>query len=1029
MVYEEMKRGIKSADFESAELAYRQLAMVAPGTDEFKKLGTTLKTAGRLWTEASGAYDGERYEEAGEKLDELLTIAPECTTARERLVECGKLGSITDRLERQVTKARGLLAAKDYAACLKTLDSLAGEDLGKLAGEVKTMRAAAEEGSEKTGVTAQLARLDAALAGGDIAAIKKDVLDFRPAANDFVIGFESRTRELLDSGLEISAWEHQVEDVTIERSADGVARSARVQATCRFELGAPRLEKKLTGSVPVALGFNRVEGRWLLASVAAAGQAEARPTGAAPAAPGQVTGKVAAIRGDIITIDRGRDHGVADGMVFDIYEESRVVRLPLSKETVFVEERPAASVEAVRVGAKSSQCAFLPGTDPEAAKKVKAGMLAASSRVKKVRREFPVLLELKSSAPAAAAGRKLKMSLDLKPVEGVFVSYRWSADGGLLGSARTAAPKATWTAPAAAGDYKITVTCIAPSGRKEARSVTVKSTGTAAKPPAAYALVDRLGAPGLLDECRDIAFDEAGRAYVLDGRKRRVVILDPEFRVQSVSASYAGALDFSRIAARGGVLYCLDGRSGSVKRYSLAGGENFFAKEAGKAIGGKGTGNGRMRSPVDLEVAPSGEVYVLDAESGAPSVQVFGAKGEYLQSFGSAAAGPGALDSPVALTLDAAGAVHVLDAGRRGVISFKNGRPAGSFACAAKDAKLVKLVDLTYDPATDSLLVLEAGSGQATVWSPGGARRGNLTLGLKRPGPGHPEDPTRMAAGPAASALIAGGEGQLLDRFATDGTFLGRLGGEPLSESCKIAAGPDGGFFALDTRAALVRGFDRDGWLVSEFGGRKTFPRAVDLVVDQSGQVYVLDSSQYTVKVFDAQGRPAGAYGRRGRPPEGLDDPIDLATDGAGLLAVLCYQAQNSIFHYALGEQKRPAVFPAEKGATPKPQALAVDAEGRTFLLGKSGQVDVWSRAGTRQGSWPISFRQATDIVASAGRVFVLDSREKKLFVCDPGGKELARIALPANASQANDLAASDYETVYVYDAATKSVLKYRPSE
>jgi len=309
------------------------------------------------------------------------------------------------------------------------------------------------------------------------------------------------------------------------------------------------------------------------------------------------------------------------------------------------------------------------------------------------------------------------------------------------------------------------------------------------------------------------------------------------------------------------------------------------------------------------------------------------------------------------------------------------------------------------------------------VYSPAGKARGSL--GAKA-GLTSLKGATRIAAGRAGSALAAAGAGKLLSRFATDGTFLGQAGGTPFSGYCKIAAGPGEGLSALDTSTGVVRSFDRNGWMLAEFGGRKAFRKAADLVVDDNGLVYVLDSGASDVKVFDAAGRPKGTYGKRGRPPAGLEGVIDLATDGGKRLGVLCYQPQNSIFHYGLGMRSRPVVFPSRKRSTQGPKLLAIDSATQTFLLDRKGQVTSYDQKQNRLGTWPIAFRDARDMEARAGRVFVLDAKIGAALVCDAGGAELARIKLPKDCRKPDDLAASDYEVVYIFDVGLRSVLKFR---
>jgi len=1017
-----LKGHIAKGEYARAASVRQQLAAIVTGDEEIQALSGKLARAGEAWKAANEDFRAGRYAEAGRGFEKVLADSPEYGAAARLKERCEDLLKTLSRVERLVKQAEGHLEAGDHARCIEILGKLAPGELGEFAEKAKELRVQAELGLERGRITLQVASFDGFFAKRDLRGLRHGVLDMRPEARKFTDAFERQTQGFFGSGVEIVASRHQIDRMRFERSPEGKMRAAAVEATWRFEFRVPDVARIVSGSAKRVLTLNRVGDRWALGAVAAAGKPEAEPTGT-DGSGGRVTGRVQRVSKHTITIDRGTKNGVRVGMVFDLYEESKVVRLPMTGETLFVEERRVASVEVIEVTEGSSRCTLVPGAEPGTGKKLKAGMLAAASRVKRVRRDFPVVTELRAQPAAAAAGERVRVSLEVKPVAGAFVSYRWNASGGVLGSARTGEPRATWTAPPAAGEYTITATVLAPSGREEKRSVTVRSTGPGKAHPKAYSLEGRLGAPGLLRECVDLAFDARGFGYALDRGNRRVLVFDPDLRLLVASENYGRGLDLVRLAVHGGVLYALDARSSSVKRYAV-GQQIQFAKESGPPISAYGEGNGRLRKPVDLAVTPAGEICVLDADPDAPSVQVFGAGGAFVHSFGSAGGGVGGLAQPVALAVDLTGAVHVLDAGARRIASFRNGRAVGSFECGTGAAKPV---DLAYDAATDNLLVLDAATGRSTAWSTAGRPRGAV-LGRKS-GLGSLPGATRIAANRCGLVLVASGAGALLDRFTAEGDFLGRMGGEPVSGNCRIAAGPGQRFFALDTRSGTVRSFDRHGWLLTEFGGRGAFRSAADIVCDAKGLVYILDSGACNVRVFDALGRPKGTYGKKGRAPEGLESPLDLATDGAKRLAVLCYRADNSIFHYELGAGTGPRVFPRERNTTSRPRYMAVDASGRTYLvLGREGKVDVWNDRHQKDGTWQTAFRSAADIEWCAGRVLVLDTRAGAVIVCDDGGAELVRVKLPPGSRSPGDLAVSGYGDLCVYDASLRALLRYRPA-
>jgi serine/threonine protein kinase/DNA-binding beta-propeller fold protein YncE/tetratricopeptide (TPR) repeat protein len=1014
-----LKGHLRKGEYDKAGGVNTELRLVSEVTTEIKQLSDALSKGTALWKQANDNYNNGRFDAAATVFTKVLALSPECTAARTLKSRCEKLVTTTNKIERSIGAAEGQFKAGNHAGCLKVLDGLAGEKLGEFAKQVAALRARAQQGLETGKIGDQLTRFDSAFVGLDFEALKKEVLDFRPASSKFVKDFQSQFNALANAGIEVSASRYALKSVKVERSAKGAPLKATANAAWNFEMKMPGIARTVTGSIPMLLTFSRVADKWLLAAATPAGKPTARSAGKGPAR-SRITGKIIAIAGKIVTIDRGTDHGVSAGMTFNIFQEARVVHLPLTSEKLFVEERPVAIAEVINVTRKTSRCALAPATTAAVLKRLKPGLPVALSPAKSIARSFPVLTELTVSAQSASAGETVTATLGIKPLRGVFVTYKWSATGGLLASEQTSTPRAIWRAPAAKGDYRVTVTVMTPAGRSEARSVTVKSTGTPSAAPKNYSLEATICAPELLESCADVAFDSRGYAYALDTRKRLVLFFDPQFRPMGASARFESSAGFARIAVHAGRLFCLDTKSMSVKAFDI--GQTIqFSKRSGREIGGRGTGNGKFAAPVDLAFSRAGELYVLDAPPTGASVQVFSRSAEYLQSFGSPTRGDGRLEKPVALVVDSAGVVHVLDAQRRKVVSFRNGRPLRAFACGPKTAQLT---DIAYDVTTDSLIVLDSASGQASVYGTSGTRRA-YSIGSKA-GLASLRGATRIAANGSGSLLAVTNTGKLLSRFSTTAGFRGLAGGSPLSASCKIASGPRETLLAVDTSTSIVRVFDRNGWMLSEFGGRKVIRKAADLVCDARGIAYVLDAGTQNVKAFDLAGRPQGTYGKKGKPPAGMKDVVDIATDGKQLLAVLCYQPQDSIFQFALGARGRPSVFPSERRATNAPKALAIDSRAQTYVLNKKGQVTLWSAQKKNLGVWPITFRSGEDLAASAGRVFVLDSRTKLVLACDEGGRELARIKLPKGCQRPADIAPNDYEVVYLYDSALRAVLKYR---
>jgi uncharacterized protein (TIGR03663 family) len=188
-------------------------------------------------------------------------------------------------------------------------------------------------------------------------------------------------------------------------------------------------------------------------------------------------------------------------------------------------------------------------------------------------------------------------------------------------------------------------------------------------------------------------------------------------------------------------------------------------------------------------------------------------------------------------------------------------------------------------------------------------------------GPGQLTYPRNMAVAPDGSVYVADSGNHRIQVFDAAGNFLRQWGsscelyveGLPgcvdpdgagplqvgdgqLREPWGIALGPDGNVYVADTWNHRIQVFDREGAFVDQWGVFATTggeaigspagfwgPRAVAL--DAAGNVYVTDTGNKRIQVFDAQGSFLAQYGGGGVVEGRFDEPVGLAitprADGA----------------------------------------------------------------------------------------------------------------------------------------------------
>jgi len=175
------------------------------------------------------------------------------------------------------------------------------------------------------------------------------------------------------------------------------------------------------------------------------------------------------------------------------------------------------------------------------------------------------------------------------------------------------------------------------------------------------------------------------------------------------------------------------------------------------------------------------------------------------------------------------------------------------------------------------------------------------------------------------------------DRF----TFLRFLGkpSDPLdpvegtfSTPLGAAVDGDGNVFVTDTLNDRVQMFDADGGFVQMFGKQGvapgTFMRAKGIAVDSDGHVYVTDAEFSNVQVFDAEGNTLAVFGTRGTEPGQFSLITGICIDKQNhILVADQWHARVQVFRYFTDEEaeaarktkgQSPAAVKEAKNSAPK---------------------------------------------------------------------------------------------------------------
>jgi DNA-binding beta-propeller fold protein YncE len=293
------------------------------------------------------------------------------------------------------------------------------------------------------------------------------------------------------------------------------------------------------------------------------------------------------------------------------------------------------------------------------------------------------------------------------------------------------------------------------------------------------------------------------------------------------------------------------------------------------------------------------------------------------------------------VAVDSKGLVYAADQGVSAIFIFNTETKAVELIANGKQVHFGAVSGMALDD-NDRLFVTDVGLRHVDVFKPGTHELETVFGG-------------DVLAAPASIAIdtenrfiyVVDTQNDVVDVFDADSFKLLRKIGTPSKKHTLTAPGTfslpvgvavdkDGNVYVTDTFNDRIEIFDADGGFVSMFGkngdGPQDFERPKGIAVDGDGHIWVADSAQDQIKVFDKDGRLLIYFGEHGEYPGRFMGVYDIAIDKNNrVFTSEMFPGRVQMFRYitdeeAAAEKKRREVESEQKHAAAPAQKPVSEA-------------------------------------------------------------------------------------------------------
>ncbi|MEA3407041.1 MAG: TIGR03663 family protein [Chloroflexota bacterium] len=243
------------------------------------------------------------------------------------------------------------------------------------------------------------------------------------------------------------------------------------------------------------------------------------------------------------------------------------------------------------------------------------------------------------------------------------------------------------------------------------------------------------------------------------------------------------------------------------------------------------------------------------------------------------------------------------------------------------------------------------------------------------------------------------------DAFGSSGSGPGQL-----NRPKGIGVDEDGNVYVADTHNHRIQVFDGDGQFLRQWGAEGNqsgqFKEPWGVTVGPEGDIYIADTWNHRIQVFDVRGQLKRVWGTFGevKDPMGSGDllygPRDLVVDAEGNLYVTDTGNKRVIKYDAEGNMiKAVGGAGSEEGQMQEPVGLALSPEGDLYVADTWNQrIQVFDKDLDFLRSWPVYAWEGMSVlnkpylaVDAEGNVYATDPEGYRVLAFDSQG-ELLRV-------------------------------------